>query len=294
MKFFKILFIFLAFLTAGSDAYSCSSCGSGAADPLVLNPMEQRKFYLGLGQQTAFKDIDSRGEVRRDLGPERKRQLELALAQRLSPTLFASLVTGVGQNQRGSRQQMGALDTSLNFRYTPLLQTMAEPWLPQLQLLLSHRFKTTRSVLDAREENYLDSFGSGYNESFYGADVWWGMFPLLFGGSILRSYPWEVDSQAGRLLFGEVQKEILTIGAMLTPELKLTSGLIRERRASIEQDGAELPNSDRLAHDWFMTFETQRMALDNFRLSFSRKASWSDNRNATQLNSMTLAWLRIL
>lgn len=292
MRFTKVLALALAL--QARPAFPCSSCGSGAADPVILNPMEKQKFYLGLAQQSSFKDIDSKGTVRRDIGPERKRQMEIAFAQRLTKDLFASLVSGVGSNQRGSRSETGVLDTSLNLRYTPLLQSMDEPWIPQLQLMLSHRFKTTRSVQDARKENYLDSFGAGYDETFYGVDVWFGMLPVLFGGSILRSYPWETKTQAGRLLFGEVQKEILTVGSMVTTEAKLIGGIVRERREGIKQDGHGLPNSDRVSHDLFLTFETLRPAADNFRLSLSRRASWGENRNATKLDSVTAAWMRTL
>ncbi len=277
-----------------SQAYPCSSCGSGAADPVILNPLEDQKFYLGFGGQSNFKDIDSRGEVRRDLGPEQKRQLELGFAQRLSENVMGSLVSGVGRNTRGSRGGTGVLDTSLNGRYTALNQTLLEPYLPQIQLVLSHRFKTTVSVQDARKENYLDSFGSGYAETFYGVDAWFGMLPIMFGGSVLMSHPWATPTKSGRLLPGAVQKEILSLGSMLLPTVKVMGGMVRERRAAIRLEGSELSDSDRVSHDLFFTVETLRQSLDNFRFTVSKRASFGENQNATQVLSVTTAWMRTL
>jgi hypothetical protein len=275
-------------------AYPCSSCGSGAADPLILNPMEQQKFYLDIGQQSRFKDVDSNGDFRRDLGPEVKRQMQIAFAQRLSDRLFASLVSGVGQNRRAGRSENGILDSTVNLRYTAWNQSMLNPWLPQMQFMLSHRFKTTRSVQDARKEYYLDSFGAGYGESFYGIDVWFGMLPVMFGGSVLRSQPWAADTKSGRLLPGIDQKEILSVGSMVLPELKIMGGLIRERRAVIRLDGSELANSDRVSHDLYLTGETSLAGLNNFRCTVSKRAAFGSNKNATQFVSVTTAWMRTL
>ena len=296
MKFIKILIFVVLFGAefSSKQALACSSCGSGAADPVILNPMEKQKFYLGLAQQSHFRDVDSQGDVRRDLGPTQKTQLEVAFAQRLTRELFASLATGVGLNERQGRSEGGVLDTTLNARYTLLNQTLLEPWIPQVQLMLSHRFKTTRSVQDARKENYLDSFGAGYSETFAGVDVWFGMGSFLFGGSIMRSQPWEASTQYGSWKPGASQKEILTAGVMIGPEWKLIGGAIRDRREGMTLDGQDLPNSDRASHDLFLTVESLRADVNNFRVSVSKRASWGDNKNATQLLSTTFAWMRVL
>src|SRR5690349_16616087 len=100
-KFFRIKALGVGLLLLGTTkAFPCSSCGSGAADPVILNPMERQKFYLGLGRQSNFKDVDNQGEVRRDLGPERKNQMEIGFAQRVSENIMGSLVSGVGRNTR--------------------------------------------------------------------------------------------------------------------------------------------------------------------------------------------------
>lgn len=281
-------------LSISSKAYPCSSCGSGAADPVILNPMENQKFYLDIAQQSNFKDVDSEGDVRRDLGPEKKMQMQMAFAQRITERLFGSLVSGVGRNARGSRQATGILDTSLNLRYNLMNQTMLNPYLPQVQVMLSHRLKTTRSVQDARKENYLDSFGTGYSESFYGVDAWFGMLPVMFGGSILRSAPWAADTKSGRLLPGPVQKEIVSIGFMVTPEVKIMGGAVRERRATIRLNGSELRNSDRTSHDLYGTLETSLLGVDNYRVTLSKRAAFATNKNTTELVSLTLAWMRTL
>lgn len=287
--------IALAWAVSPAPVRACSSCGSGAADPVILNPLEPGKFYLGLNLVEGFQTIDEQGEVRKDYGPDRKTKLELAYAHRLTPSLFVSLDTGLSENRKGTRTKTGMTDTTANLRWTVLLQDVTEPWIPQVQLVLSHRFQTTRSLQDSKELYNLDSFGAGYDETFAGADIWFGMLPVLFGGSFLYSQPWEEDTRSGRLQVGPTQKWIGTVGFKPLESFKIIGGLVQEKRGGIKLDGEASPvPSDKKSNDLFLTLETLRVEEDNVRFTFSKKAAFGDNRNASVSRSYTLAWMRTL
>jgi hypothetical protein len=282
-------------LISPSPAQGCSSCGSGAADPVILNPLEPAKLYIGLGLSEGFQTVDEQGDIRKDYGPDRKTKLELAYAHRLTPSVFVSLDTAVGENRKGSRSKTGMTDTTANLRWTALLQNVTEPWIPQVQLVLSHRFQTTRSLQDSKELYNLDSFGAGYDETFAGADVWFGMLPVLFGGSFLFSQPWAEETRSGRLQVGPTQKWIGTVGFKPMESYKIIGGAVHEKRGGITLDGEDSPvPSDKISHDLFLTLETMRVEDDNFRFTFSKKAAFGDNRNASIARSYTLAWMRTL
>jgi len=296
MKWNKILFtIACTGAMTSSRSWACSSCGSGAADPVILNPLERGKFYLGLGFTDGFENVDEKGRIRKDYGPDQKIKLELAYANRLTSTVLISVDGGVGENRKGDRRKTGLTDTTANLRWTAWLQDVTEPWIPQVQLVLSHRFQTTRSLQDSEELYNLDSFGAGYDETFAGADVWFGMLPVLFGGSFLFSQPWEEDTRSGRLQVGPTQKWIGTVGSKPMESFKIIGGAVQEKRGGIKLDGEASPiPSDKRSHDLFLTLETLRVEDDNFRFTFSKKAAFGSNKNASISRSYTLAWMRTL
>lgn len=282
-------------LEAGPSALACSSCGSGAADPVILNPLERQKLYLGLSVASGFEDVDATGRRRQDYGPDRRSKWELAYAHRLNSSLFASLDTGMGENRKGARAMTGLTDTTVNLRWTALMQDVTEPWIPQLQLVFSHRFKTTRSLQDSVAEHNLDSFGAGYDESFVGADLWFGMMSWLGGASVLYSRPWEEATRSGRLLVGPTQKLIGTVGYKPIEAFKIIGGVVQERRGGITLDGLDstVP-SDKLSQDLFLTLESLRPEADNLRLSLNQKAAFGRNRNTSFARTYTLAWMKTL
>lgn len=275
-------------------AAACSSCGSGGADPLVLNPSEGRKVYLGLSHQWAFRDLTAAGEERSSYGPASKSILELAFAQRISSSLFGSAVVDYVSNRREGETKNGWGDASLNLRYTALQPSMLESSLPQVQLLVNHRFAVGRSIHDAQQDHYLDVFGAGFAETAAGVDLWWGMLPMVGGASFIYSVPYEKSTEAGAIHVGRMQKLILTTGFMPEPEIKFLFGLVAERRSGTELDGALQPDSDRRSQDLFFTIETLRPEADNLRFILSRKGALGDAKNTSRFWSATLAWMRPL
>jgi hypothetical protein len=288
------LLVLLGLLLQSRPLVACSSCGSGGADPLVLNPSESQKIYLGLGLQHGFEDFDGQGIERANFGAERKWASEVAFAQRLSSRLFGSAVTGFGFNQKHSRQQNGQADSSLNLRFTALQPSMVETLWPQVQLILSHRFATGRSIQESKKESYLDVFGAGYDETYLGTDIWWGMLPVMFGGSYLYGVPVESNTPNGRLKVGRLQRAILTVGALVQPEVKLIGGAIGERRGGGELDGILQTDSDRRTQDVFVTLETLYPEGDNWRFTLTRKAAFGELKNASRFWGLTAAWMRTL
>ena len=291
--FFRLSLLY-AIAMYSQQGLSCSSCGSGGADPVILNPSEYTKLYLGLSLQSAFSDVDHLGNKRQSYGADRRYTQTLAVAQRLQPKLFLSLVSGLGINQKGGNEEIGLLDTSIGARATLLEQSFLEPWLPQVQLLFSHRFTTTKSIYDSKKEYYLDAFGAGFDETYTGIDIWFGMMPILFGGSYLHSFARKAKSDSIDVTPGNLQRFILTAGFMPLSNAKLIGGVMMENRSQNKVDGELLANSERSSNDVFLTFETLDPGTDTFRINIVRKSAWGKNKNSAISNAITLAWMRPL
>lgn len=290
----KLLLLALSLVAGTSKLLACSSCGSGGADPVILNPNETGKFYLGLAQQSQFQDIDSHGDKQPSFGPKIKQTLDLAYAQRIHPRIFASAVFNFGRNLDDAGTDMQNGDVTLNTRTTLYLQNFAEPWLPQIQLLFSHRLAAGRSVQESQREHYRDVFGAGYDETYLGADLWCGMLPIMFGGSVLYGFPGRQETPSGLLQVGRMQRLIATFGTMPMAEFKVIGGLIHDQRGGSTLDGDDQPNSDKLSHDLFLTAETLLNEASNYRLTLARRAALLKNKNASAATVVTLAWQRAL
>ncbi|HYX36221.1 MAG TPA: hypothetical protein VE954_24220 [Oligoflexus sp.] len=297
MSKFSSMFGFMllaSLVSVGERASACSSCGSGGADPVILNPYENHKLYLGLSHQSGFRDIDHHGKTRKSYGPEQKQSFDLAFAQRLLPKLFVSAVVNFGRNVHGSDSEMQNGDVSLNARASLVQPNIAEPWIPQIQVMAGHRFGIARSIYDQKRQHGLDVFGAGYDETYLGTDIWYGMSTVMFGGSVIFGLPREAETDAGRVQPGRMQRLIGTLGGMPWDEVKIIGGLIHEQRGGFKLDGALQSNSDRLNHDLFLTLETLYSEGSNYRVTLNRRAAWGENRNAAQANALTLAWMRAL
>ncbi|HET9239141.1 MAG TPA: hypothetical protein VFO10_17915 [Oligoflexus sp.] len=288
------LMLLTVLLSAGRQAMACSSCGSGGADPVILNPYENHKLYLGLSHQSDFRDIDQHGTKRRSYGPQQKQSLDLAYAQRLTARAFVSAVTNFGRNAYQGQSEMQNGDASLHMRFNVVQPNIAEPWIPQLQLLVGHRFALGRSIYDQRRDHALDVFGAGYDETYLGADLWYGMSSIMFGGSLLFGRPDSATSEAGTVKPGPMQRAIATVGGMPIDAVKIIGGAIQEKREGFMLDGASQPDSDRLTHDLFLTMETLYPEGSNYRVTLNRRAAFGSNRNAVEATAITLAWMRAL
>lgn len=289
-----LLMLLSCLLLAGRQAMACSSCGSGGADPVILNPYENHKLYLGLNHQSGFKDVDHHGQSRRSYGPEQKQNLDLAYAQRLTSRAFVSAVTSFGRNSYDGRSLMQNGDASLNARFNLVQPNIAEPWIPQFQILVSHRFALGRSIYESRQDHGLDVFGAGYDETYLGADLWYGMSTIMFGGSVLLGRPDLASTDAGDIKPGALQRWIGTVGGLVQDEVKLIGGAIQEKRGAFTLDGDQQPDSDRRTHDIFLTMETLYAEGSNYRLTLNQRAAFGENRNAVKATAITLAWMRAL
>ncbi len=289
-----LIMLLTGLLCAGRQAMACSSCGSGGADPVILNPYENHKLYLGVSYQSGFKDVDHRGQSRRSYGPEHKQGLDLAYAQRLTSRAFVSAVTNFGRNSYGDQSVRDRGDASLNARFNVVQANIAEPWIPQLQILVSHRFALGRSIYESRRDHGLDVFGAGYDETYLGADLWYGMSTIMFGGSVLVGRPDLASSDAGDIKPGSMQRWIGTVGGLVQDEVKLIGGVIQEKRGAFALDGDQQPDSERRTHDLFLTMETLYAEGSNYRVTLNRRAAFGENRNAVQATVLTLAWMRAL
>ena len=290
-KCWSSLLLGLVLASWGSRVLACSSCGSGGADPVILNPNESSKLYLGLTQQSGFLDVNLHGERRSSFGPDLKQSMDLAAAQRLGSRVFASAVLNFARNVHGSQSETQIGDVTLNSRATLVQQNFAEPLIPQVQLLMSHRFGIGRSVYQQRREHFLDVFGAGYDETYVGADLWFGMTPIMAGGSVIFGFPGAAHTESGSLQLGRLQKLIGTLGFLPSPDVKLIGGFIREQREGSELNHLPQADSDKLDHDLFLTMETLYTEGSNFRLSVSKKAAFGSNKNAVVANVVAVGWM---
>jgi len=289
-----IIMLLASLLMAGRQAWACSSCGSGGADPVILNPYENHKLYLGLSLQSGFQDVDQHGNRRKSYGPKQKQSVDIAFAQRLLPRMFMSAVANFGRNVHGSQSEVQNGDMTLNARVNLVQPNIAEPLIPQVQMMVGHRRAIARSIYDQRREFGLDVFGAGYDETYVGTDVWYGMSTIMVGGSLIFGFPESATTDAGSVNPGKMQRWIGTLGGLIREEVKLIGGVIQEQRGGFQLDGVDQPASDRMSHDLFATMETLYVEGSNYRLTFNRRSAFGENRNAVQANVVTLAWMRAL
>ncbi|SMF28696.1 hypothetical protein [Pseudobacteriovorax antillogorgiicola] len=278
-------------LLAYQQSLACSSCGSGAADPIILFPNENYKFYLGLSDQRGFRDYNADGELVDSFGPDVKQRLTLSGGLRLSAAMTLSLTSGWQRNTKGNREDSGQTDPLFAWRYNIISQSFTSPLRPQVQVVASHKLAVGRSIHDSSALNMIDVFGSGFKESSAGVDLWFGNLPFKFGGTVLYTHVHDARHNDTQLQPGARWTRILTLGTVAW-NTKFIGGLIAMDQGGIKDDGQRVARSDRYQRDLFVTIETLSLPWGNLRLNLVRQGMFEPGKNSIQAQSLTISYMR--
>lgn len=301
MKYFVMhlsLFLGAASLSlAASRAVACASCGSGGDDVMVLYPNEEQKLYAGFARQGGFRNIDTDGEDRTAGGPERRETMALAYGRAFSRRSFATLTLPLHRNILGDESASGIGDPVLAGRYTLVMQNLAEPILPQVQLIFGYKHAQATSIHDTEEpKTLLDVFGSGFSEARGGIDVWFGQSMVKPGIAVNANYPL-AKRYADKTLqpgYGTRATASLALSAPAPWRLKSALGVNRESRAELQIDGKLQSDSASVNHSGFATVDIGLDPEGSLRVSYSRQAWFGNNRNTASSSTMACAYMRAL
>ena len=285
--------LLVGLLLASSQSFACASCGSGGDDPLILYPNEVDKIYVGFARATAFKNVDADGRFSTSGGPTAKDTLTLAYGHGLSPRAF---VTGTLPWLRNSRQeatQTSLGDPSLAARYALVMASIAEPLMPQVQILVGYKQSMTHSIHDSVDlKTQLDVFGTGFSEAKLGVYVWFGQLEWLAGAAFNLIKPLPHTYDGVRYEPGLASRSTVTVGYVFSPACKTTFGANLVARGSLRGDGVVQTDSEQLNHSVFLTQDWLISPVESWRLSLSRQAALGANKNTARSDGVSLAYLR--
>lgn len=282
------------FFVGSARAYACASCGSGGDDPLVLYPNEETKAYVGLSRATAFKNVGPGGEVVTAGGPATKDTTTVAVGRAISRRAFATVTLPYVRNARDGDSESGMGDPSVAARYTAVLPTLAEPALPQVQLVAGYKHAQAKSIHDTEDpRTLLDVFGTGFSEAKAGVDVWYGNYAAKAGVAVTALFPQERTFDGTRYQPGDGVRATASAGYGWTARAKTTVGANREQRRALRLDGEEQADSGQLVHSAFLTQDLMPGPLDDVKLTLSRQAAFGRNVNTARSTSVSLAYTRV-
>lgn len=290
MRILTLLMIWQVALA--QELLACASCGSGGDDPLILYPNESIKVYAGATRSFDFENINPDGSKATAGGPELKDALRFAVGKSLGLRSFATLTLSEIINRRDGRIKQGFSDPSLSGRYTIILATMTEPWVPQVQILAGYKSNRARSIRGARDPDLLDVYGSGFSEYRVGIDLWYGLSDVKFGTAYIRSFsePKAYDDVTYKP--GDISRLTVTTGYMWFSFLKTMVGVNRENQAPSYASAEKLPQSEKLTHSYFINQDVQVDYSNMLRFSFAQQAGLLKNRNTARYKTMGLAYTR--
>ncbi len=185
------------------SSYACSSCGSSATSPLVLNPNENLKMYLGLSQNYSYMNYGGHQiegttrTVNRMLST--RKTLTLAVGFRTSEDSFVTLSGTFLQNEGASDPMNPAEGTKVKYLYgDPILSgrynlvdlEIDNIYRPQVQLMGSYKPSIAKNMVD-KDGGPVDTVGNGFHQIIGGVDFWWGMPFIQFGASQLVTYSFD-------------------------------------------------------------------------------------------------------
>lgn len=283
-------------LVKAAPAKACASCGSGASSPLSLYPNEGHKVYLSLGLTGQFKTIDAFSKIGSDGGPARRETVTLALGTRISDRSFFTLTLPVVRNLKGDRSFTSLSDSILQFNYTLVSSSLAEPMLPQVQILASHSYPFGLSIRDTDDGfDPLKITSSGTQESEFGMDIWFGSSLIKWGTALTVLLP-EERTFARSLTFepGLGNRSVFTLGVAKEQVGKIITGITRLQRDRIRVNGSPIADSEILNHSAFLTAEYMFADQQSLRLSYLKTGIFTDalsNRNGSISDSVTMSWI---
>lgn len=297
MNYFMIKIVWIiAFVLVSSQipqpVLACASCGSGGDDPLILYPNESIKDYFGVSQSGRFKNIDPDGSESTAGGPTTKQAMTLATGRSLSPRTFVTFTVPFMKNIRDDNSRSSIGDPSLAGRYSLVLQTLDDPWLPQVQLVYGYKLANARSIHESRDlKTLMDVFGTGFSEIKAGIDIWFGMMRWKPGFSQLFSMPQSRSFDGVNYQPGLIARSTLSLGYNWFETWKMTVGVNREYRRPLRVDGVTQDDSAQLNHSAFVTSDVMVTGVDTVRFSLSRQAALLQNYSTSRSDAISLAYM---
>ncbi|KAB8033300.1 hypothetical protein [Fluviispira multicolorata] len=250
------IIISVVFCSLMQNAKACSSCGSSATSPLVLNPDENLKMYFGISENLNFMDYGAKGADSTEQIPNQKitsrRTLTLAIGYRTTENSFVTL-TGSGVQNQGPIDrgfpEMGMADKQylmgdpiLAGRYNLVNMDITNTYRPQVQLAMSYKPSLAKNMVD-NEPSAIKTVGNGFHQVTAGVDFWFGMSAVQFGAAQFVTYSFDRQpNNAGRTCCGK--ESSTTTQVKRTRDLQYTTVLtvgyiFKEHNISI-QSGAIL------------------------------------------------------
>jgi hypothetical protein len=293
LRFVLVSAVYLFFAGAPLPTLACASCGSGGDDPLVLYPFEQIKTYIGFTNANNFRNIDQSGAEASAGGPTTKRILTGALGYGISPRSFITATIPYIHNSRKETSHSRLGDISVSGRYALLLQSIDQPLIPQVQLLLGYKSQTGRSLNESRDlKTLVDVSGTGFQEVRTGVDIWFGMTDLKPGVSHSYAIPLKRDFKGKSYKPGLVSRSTLSIAYKFFDLVKVTTGLNRDYRKPLRVDDVQQRDSAQLNHSGFLSTDWMVSELGTVRVSLAKQAAIFDNYSTARSMSATIAYMQ--
>jgi hypothetical protein len=202
MKKSLSLFLFFFSILYTVDSYACSSCGSSATSPLVLNQDENLKLYFGLSENYNYMNygmLPDASDTKRWVDPmiTTKSILTMAAGYRTSENSFVTLTGSAVKNvgpadandfTTGTKTRYLLGDPIISGRYNVVNMNIDSKYRPQVQLIASYKPSLAKNMVDNPNDDAIDTTGNGFHQVSGGVDLWWGMPYIQFGASQFVTY----------------------------------------------------------------------------------------------------------
>ncbi len=274
-------------------AAACASCGSGGEDPLILYPNEKFKIYQGISSSWDFRNIDADGAESSAGALQRKSAVSLFAGIGLGPRSFVSFGLPVMRSSSDQESFTGIGDPGVSGRYTIIMQNLAEPLLPQIQLILGYKAAFAASTFDSkRSRDLLDAQGSGFDEVRAGVDFWHAMskWKIGFAQVLVHSLPREFEQ--GRYAPGLTHKSVASFGYGIGGALRVGVGVLRDFKKEMVVDGATMAGTAQLSHKLFTNADIMLDALTSMRIGYSDHLAMVESYNSFAARQVNVALMR--
>ena len=292
-RFMAVNYLMLAVLTAtvGERAWACASCGSGGDSPLVLYPNEAVKAYVGVSRQAGFKTVTAEGRVGTDLGPETKDTVVAAFGASFLTDGFTTLTVPYVTNEREGRRSSGAGDPLLSINWTIVPASIAKPTMPQIQILTAYRRSAGKSVETSDDDNFLDVYGTGFDEARLGIDCWWGGAAIKAGFAVVATHPFPKTLAGAERAPGNGVRGTVTAGYGFHDVGKIIGGALVERDGERRDGDAAISGSSVATNMLFAGADADVGKNQTIRMTIAKAAAFGQNRNTTVAQAWTVAWM---
>lgn len=291
-------FFICAFLLLSSGKLLACPCGCGAINAQVMAPGESWKYALGLSNDSGFKTVKSDGELGADTGPKTKNTLSFAIARSLNQSLSTTLTLQLHQNRHPNENSDYAVgDPSFSLRYTALRQSFVNPFIPQIQLFSTYKHPVAKSNRGEVDREYqMDVHGNGFAEMVGGVDLGFEMTNFKYSFSEMLIYPFERkftnEGYTTKVQQGWGHKESLSVGYNFIAVGTLVFSVDREARAKLQVNNKNVHDSEVLVHSATASGNYRVGMQKTVGLAFKRTAAFSNNKNTTRADSITLSFMQ--